>query len=290
MRKGLRDGAAPCGEHSWPLFCLRRHRLSRTVAPAHLFLDRHQTLPQGDIELENWFWVEGQIPSNPYVYVSDSGLARTDRRHHLAIRDVAATRHCRDVATDRPQLHQSRCPLPVLATRAGRRVSAAPPRGIPTAASSYAYSTPYACHFEPTYSYNGYNKYASGCSYYNAPQIKVLFALTYGSLKSVRATLNVGSQFGLPFGQGDSAASFSLLGTAGLGISVPLGSEFRIAAELDGQVSLTGLPPAPYTAQLFLGPSVAWTRGQIWVTFGSLFGLTRNSNRFVPKVLWGITF
>jgi hypothetical protein len=256
----------------------------------HLFLDETQTLPQGDIELENWFWVEGQIPSNPYVYVSDwvwlgptvgitsqlemsLPLVIVATSQQTVLNSISLVARYRFLPREQDEGFQ-----PLL------RVEYQQPL------SSYAYSTPYACHFESTYSYNGYNKYASGCSYYNAPQIKVLFALTYGNLKSVRATLNVGGQFGLPFGQGESAASFSLLGTAGLGISVPLGSEFRIAAELDGQVPLTGLPPAPYTAQLFLGPSVAWTRGQIWVTFGSLFGLTHNSNRFVPKVLWGITF
>ena len=36
------------------------------------------------------------------------------------------------------------------------------------------------------------------------PELKVLFALTYGSLNSVRATLNVGAQFGLPFLQTSS--------------------------------------------------------------------------------------
>jgi hypothetical protein len=39
---------------------------------------------------------------------------------------------------------------------------------------------------------------------------------------------------------------------------------------------------------MYLGPSVAWTRGPFWITFGSLFGLTNDSSRYYPRVLWGI--
>jgi hypothetical protein len=251
---------------------------------SHLFIDETQTLPEGDVELENWFWVEGQIPSNKYVYVSDwVWLGPT----------VGIT----------PQLEMS-LPLVIVATSQQTVLNSislvARYRFLPREQddgfqpllrveyqqplSNYIYAAPYStCPFYVTPG-------TYTCSYYTAPQLKVLFALTYGSLKSVRATLNVGGQFGLPFLQSSSEASFSILGTAGLGISIPLGSEFRVAAELDGQVPLSGRPPAPPMAQLFFGPSVAWSRGQIWVTFGSLFGLTNNSNRFVPKVLWGITF
>ena len=250
----------------------------------HLFLDETQTVPEGDVELETWFWVQGQIPSNTYAYVSDwlwfgptvgitsqlemsLPLVIVATSQQTVLNSISLVARYRFVPREQDEGFQ-----PLL------RVEYEQPL------TNYVYAAPYAsCPFDisPT-------NYT--CSYYTAPQLKVLFALTYGSLNSVRATLNVGGQFGLPFLQTSSNASFSLLGTAGLGISVPLGSGFRVAAELDGQVPLSGLPPAPHTAQLFLGPSIAWTHGQIGVTFGSLFGLTQNSNRFVPKVLWGITF
>ncbi len=259
---------------------------------SHLFLDETQTLPEGDVELENWFWVQGQVPNIPGLYVSDWVLLGPT---------VGIT----------SQLELS-LPLVIAATSAQTVLNSislvARYRFVPREQDGgfqpllrVEYQQPLSNYdvYTPTYvraclKYNNYTTpYTYTCSEYPfPPELKVLFSITYGSLSSVRATLNVGAQFGLPFLQSSSTAtaSFSVLGTAGLGISIPLGSEFRVAAELDGQLPLSGTPAAPNTAQLFLGPSVAWTRGQIWVTFGSLFGLTNNSNRFVPKVLWGITF
>lgn len=287
-RKGLRVSA-----HPWRALLVGL-LLAATSALAgrtnHLFLDESQTLPEGDVELENWFWVQGQIPNVPGLYVSDwVWLGPT----------VGIT----------SQLEIS-LPLVLVATSAQTVLNsislAARYRFVPREQDQGFQPLIAVEYQQPLTNYDAYTpayvsaclKYASyypertyNCSAYPfPPELKVLFAVTYGSLHSVRATLNLGAQFGLPFLQTSSTASFSVLGTAGLGISVPLGSQFRVAAELDGQVPLTGVPAAPNTAQLFLGPSVAWTRGQIWVTFGTLFGLTQNSNRFVPKVLWGITF
>ena len=33
---------------------------------SHLFVDETQVLPEGDVELENWVWAQGQIPSSDY--------------------------------------------------------------------------------------------------------------------------------------------------------------------------------------------------------------------------------
>jgi hypothetical protein len=245
----------------------------------HLFLDETQTLPEGDVELEQWVWVEGQIPSMPGRYVTDwvwlgptvgisshlemsLPLVIVATPEETVLNTLSLVARYRFFRREKDDGFQ-----PLI------RVEYQQPLASYDAGS---YTPPYG----KTYSY----------TYPTPPELKVLLVTTYGNLTGVRATLNVGLQFGLPFLQSSSTASFSLLGTAGLGVSVPIGSEFRVAAEFDGQVPLSGRPPGPYSGQLFLGPSVAWTHGQIWVTFGSLFGLTHNSNRFVPKVLWGITF
>jgi hypothetical protein len=245
----------------------------------HLFLDETQVLPEGDVELEQWVWAEGQIPSMPGRYVStwvwfgpvvgisphlelSLPLVVVGTPEQLVLNSLSLVARYRFFAREQNDGFQPLIRLeyqqPLNSYDPG---TYRPPYGKPY---SYKYPTP--------------------------PELKVLFVATYGALTGVRGTLNIGVQLGFPFLQSSSTASFSVLGTAGLGVSVPLGTEFRIAAEFDGQIPLTGLPPAPNAGQLFLGPSVAWTRGQIWVTFGSLFGLTNNSNRFLPKVLWGITF
>lgn len=241
---------------------------------SHLFLDETQVLPEGDVELEQWFWAEGQIPNQPGRYVTgwlwfgpvvgisphlelSLPVVIVSTPDATVLNTISLVARYRFFAREQDEGFQ-----PLI------RVEYQQPLSNYVAGSSDGYSYTYPL----------------------PPELKVLFVATYGSLKSIRGTLNVGVQLGIPIFQSSSTASFSALGTAGLGVSIPLGTEFRIAAEFDGQVPLSGKPPATYTGQLFLGPSVAWTRGQIWVTFGSLFGLTNNSNRFLPKVLWGITF
>ena len=61
----------------------------------------------------------------------------------------------------------------------------------------------------------------------------------------------------------------------------------RIGAEFFGQLPIHG-ETRPTTGQMYLGPSVAWSRGPFWITFGSLFGLTGDSSRYYPRLLWGI--
>ena len=119
------------------------------------------------------------------------------------------------------------------------------------------------------------------------PTAEAGFVLTIGNLQSIRYTLNVGVLMGMPFLQDTAQGSFSVLGHGGAGVSFPLGKEWRIAGEFFGQLPIHG-DTRPSTGQMYLGPSVSWTRGPFWITFGSLFGLTNDSSRYYPRVLWGI--
>jgi hypothetical protein len=249
----------------------------------HLFLDETQMLPEGDVELEQWVWADGQIPSMPGRPVSGwtwFGPA------------VGISSHL-ELALPLVVLGFTEPGTPAMAAYGGQPAQAAQSPQPVLVLDSISLVARYR--FFPREQDDGFQplirvEYQQPLSLYSGPpQLKVLLVGTYGNLTGVRGTVNLGVQLGLPFLQSSSTASFSALGTAGLGVSVPVGAEFRLAAEFEGQVALAG-SVQPNTAQLFLGPSVAWTRGQIWVTFGSLFGLTRNSNRFLPKVLWGITF
>ena len=272
----MRGHRAPVGLRRWEML-LAGLLLAATPAWAdrtsHLFLDETQTLPEGDVELSQWIWAEGQIPSMPYRYVSDwVWMSPT----------VGISSHL-----------ELSLPLVVVATSEQTVLNSislvARYRFFPRERDDGFQPLIRLEYLQPLSNYAASSYYSKPYYYPYPPELRLLFVATYGNLKGVRATFNLGVQFGLPFLQSSSTASFSALGTAGVGLSVPLGPEFRVAAEFDGQLPLTG-QPQPNVGQLFLGPSVAWTRGQIWVTFGSLFGLTHNSNRFLPKVLWGITF
>jgi hypothetical protein len=228
---------------------------------SHLFMDEAQLVTEGDVELEQWVWTEGRIPSQPQ-------------------RPVTGWVWFGPVVGISSHLELS-LPLQLVAT---------PEQAVLDTISLVAryrfFSREKDEGFQPLVRV----EYQQPLSQYASPPVlKVLLVTTYGSLTAVQVAANVGVELGLPFLQSSASGSVSVLGTAALGVSIGLGREFRIAAELDGQLPLAGTPH-PNLGQLFLGPSLEWARGPIWVTFGMLFGLTNDSNRFLPKVLWGITF
>jgi len=270
-----------------------------TAAPAdadrtnHLFMDETQLLPEGDVELENWLWAEGQIPSMPGVPVTGwiwLGPTVGFTSHLEMSLPVVVKTYSQSMVLDSVSLvaryrlfprEQEDGFQPLLRVEYQQPLSREP---VAVSGTEYGNESSYV---------------------YSPPELKILLVATYGNLSGVQGTANLGVQLGLPFMQSSSNAAFSALGTAGLGVSVPIVHELRVAAELDGQLPLAGNPSPhvayvgkpyqpyqfyPSVGQLFLGPSLAWTRGQMWVTFGTLFGLTNNSNRYLPKVLWGITF
>jgi hypothetical protein len=234
----------------------------------HLFMDQSQLLAEGDVELETWIWAQGQIPNSemplttvwlwmgPVVGISS----------HLELQ----------------------LPLQIV--------------GTPDNAVLYALSLVARYRIFTREDDTGFQplirmEYQQPLSQYSGPpELKILLVGDYGGPNAVQFTANIGVQIGLPFLQssaselpGQNQKSVSVLGTAAVGISIPVATGLRIGAEFDGQTPLAGTT-RPNVGQLFLGPSLSWTHGPIWVTFGNLFGLTRNSNRYLPKVLWGITF
>ena len=225
----------------------------------HLFLDESQLIPEGGIELEQWVWAYGRIPN------------RIDRPASIWLwwgPAVSVSNHL-----------ELELPLQVVA--------------VPD--STYLDSIGLVARYRifPREDDHGWQPLIR-VGYYHPldpsagpPAAEVGFVLTIGSLQTIRYTLNLGVLMGLPFLQETSPGQFSVLGRGGAGVSFPLGHEWRIAGEFFGQLPIHG-ETRPSKGQMYLGPSVAWTRGPFWITFGSLFGLTNDSSRYYPRVLWGI--
>jgi len=238
------------------LFLATPARAARTF---HLFLDESQLVPEGGIELEQWVWAYGRVPN------------RIDRPASMWLwwgPAVSVSNHL-----------EFELPLQVVA--------------IPDDTYLHSFSLVARYRIFPREDDQGWQPLirvayqqpldpAAG-----PPATEVTFVLTVGSLAGVRTTLNLGVFMGMPFLQSNASGSFSVLGKGGLGVSFPLGTEWRLAGEFFGQLPIHG-DTRPSTGQMYLGPSVAWTRGPFWITFGSLFGLTNDSSRYYPRVLWGI--
>lgn len=232
---------------------------ARAARTFHLFLDESQLVPEGGIELEQWVWAYGRIPN------------RIDRPASMWLwlgPTVSVSNHV-----------EFELPLQVVA--------------IPD--DTYLHSIGLVVRYRvfPREDDQGWQPLIR-VAYYQPldpaagpPAAETTFVLTVGSLQSVRYTLNAGVLMGLPFLQETSPERFSVLGRGGLGVSFPLGKEWRIAGEFFGQLPIHG-DTRPSKGQMYLGPSISWSRGPFWITFGSLFGLTGDSSRYYPRLLWGI--
>lgn len=232
---------------------------ARAARTFHLFLDEAQLVPEGSVELEQWVWAYGRIPN------------RIDRPASMWLwwgPAVSVSNHL-----------EFELPLQVVA--------------IPD--DTYLHSIGLVVRYRifPREDDDGWQPLLR-VAYYQPldpaagpPSAEAGFVLTIGNLQSIRYTLNVGVLMGMPFLQDTAPGTFSVLGRGGAGVSFPLGKEWRIAGEFFGQLPIHG-DTRPSTGQMYLGPSVSWTRGPFWITFGSLFGLTGDSSRYYPRVLWGI--
>jgi len=232
---------------------------ARAARTNHLFLDESQMLPEGTFEFENWVWSYGRIPNK----------------------------------IDRPAtiwLWWS----PVLAVSNHLELSL-PIQMVSFPGDFYLHSIELVARYRifPREQDDGWQpliRVAYGQPLDPAagpPSLETTFVLTIGSLQNVRATLNVGVFMGLPFLQNTAKGTFSVLGRAGVGVSFPLSKELRLAGEVYGQLPIHG-DTRPDTGQIYAGPSLGWTKGPFWITFGSLFGLTNDSSRYYPRVLWGV--
>jgi len=111
---------------------------------------------------------------------------------------------------------------------------------------------------------------------------------SYDFGQGLHATLDLGGRLALPVLSGQLTAPATLVGSYDLGLAYALpGSELKIAAELFGEV---GLMNASFQHH-FVGPSVSWSRGRLWLTAGTLVGLTPlfpQTPQFMPRLICGI--
>lgn len=104
----------------------------------------------------------------------------------------------------------------------------------------------------------------------------------------LHVALDLGTQVGIPALRGGDAP-VRILGTYSAGASYPLiAEELRVSVESFGEFGLKALDHDP---RLFVGPSVSWTFGRMWLTAGTLVGLTFVSSdtpRFMPRLIWAV--
>lgn len=113
---------------------------------------------------------------------------------------------------------------------------------------------------------------------------------SYGRTNALHLTGNLGLDVSLPWPEN---LPRPITGSYALGVAYPiLGNELRLSAEFRGEVGINDTSPTSYPRHS-VGGALAWSRGRVWITAGSLFGLTglsSNTPRFTPRLIWAVAF
>jgi len=115
---------------------------------------------------------------------------------------------------------------------------------------------------------------------------------TYGRATRLHLSVDLGLEVALPWPE--NAPQRPITATYAAGVAYPLfGSELRIAAEFYGERSWQRDTASTIVDRYSVGGSVSWTRGRIWITAGTLVGLTGLSSstpEFSPRLIWAVAF
>jgi hypothetical protein len=224
---------------------------------SHLLAEESQTVPEGDVELEQWVWGEGRVPDRPN-------------------RPVITWIWWAPVIGVTPHLELG-FPLQLVSGSEALELD------------SIGIDARYR--FFPRQDDEGLQplvqvSYAHPLGPYGRlARLDVNVVAQYGAPTQTQFTANVGGSFGLPFLSPTSDSADAFL-TSAAGVSVPVLPQLRLAAELFDRAPLHA--PSGTANVLYAGASIAWTHGPFWVTAGALFGLTSGSPHVFPKVLWAV--
>jgi hypothetical protein len=123
------------------------------------------------------------------------------------------------------------------------------------------------------------------------PRLDVNVVASYGSPDELHVTVDLGGRLGLPMTSGSAPYTAPLLATYAAGVAYPFfEGELRVAAEVFGEIVINpGTPIAD--SHHFFGLDVAWTKGRLWLTAGTLIGLTPLFPRtpvVMPRLIWAV--
>ncbi|NNB88674.1 hypothetical protein HJC10_10835 [Corallococcus exiguus] len=218
-----------------------------------------EIVPKGDVELEQWLWVRGRAPAEPErssVYWIWWGPVLGLSQHlELAIPfQVRAQRGVTQLESFEADFRYRLFP-----------------RGDDRA-------------FQPLVRAVWHQAiHTTGPS-----RVDVDLVGSYQWESGLRATVDLGAQVGIPALRGDEGPA-RLLGAYSAGVSYPvIEDELRLSLESFGEFNVKDSGQAPH---LFVGPSLAWTFGRMWVTAGTLVGLTAVASetpRFMPRLIWAV--
>jgi hypothetical protein len=237
---------------------------------AFLFAYDSEIVPEGDVELEQWWWAESRIPAS-----ADRLVARPAWYWIWWAPVIGLTNHL-----------ELALPFQIIAT------------GSNTALQTFSAEAYYRffsrekdAGFQPLVRVSYHHAISSR---FGPSTVEVNLVLAYGKPSELHLVVNAGATFSLPWPEN---LPRPVTGSFGGGLSVPLvpGGEFRLSAEVLAEVQSSSIPSSPSMPsafpRYFAGGAFSWTRGRIWITAGTMVGLTGLSSAsapFVPRLLWAV--
>jgi len=227
----------------------------------HIWTWDTNIVPQGDVELEQWLWVRGKIPGRGAAYWTWWGpvFGATD---HLEV--------------------------------------AVPFQTVGTTSSFFLES------FEVDARYRIFSRNDDGKL---QPLVRAAFhqaiwspdkysrldadaVLSYGLRDELRVTVDLGAKVFLPFlaPPDPPPDPVRVQVTYAAGVSYPVLEWLRAGVEVFGEIDVAYKPPppAPQLPHHFVGASLGYQKGKVWITAGMLVGLTADSPQFMPRLIWAV--
>jgi len=231
-----------------------------------LFAYDSEIVPDGDVELEEWWWSESRIPTTE-EHVGRSAL------YWFWFAPVFGLSNHLELA------------LPFQIVAASNT----------TAVQSFWVEGRYR--FFPREKEGGFQPLVR-FSYRQAIQARVApssvdmdLVVTYGKATELHLSLDAGVSISLPWPEN---LPRPVTGTFSGGLAYPLSGEFRLSAEVLAEIqgNVASVPSNMSSfPRYFAGGAVSWTRGRVWITAGTMVGLTglsAASPPFIPRLLWAV--
>ena len=121
----------------------------------------------------------------------------------------------------------------------------------------------------------------------NSVEFNVVMA--YGRPNQLHLSADFGMRFGLPMA---GTSTTPIIATYAAGAAYPLpGSELRVSVEIRGEHGLQDTATTDNYPGYYAGGAISWTRGRLWITAGTLVGITGLSNSsyyFQPRLIWAV--
>ena len=256
--------------------------LACTLAPlpaeagrrAFLFVYDTEIVPEGDVELEQWWWSESRIPRN-----NDRPNGRPAWYWIWSAPVIGLSNHL-----------ELSFPFQIFATSTTTSL-----QQFSAEAYYRFYSREKEGGFQPLVRLSYHHAIAKGGPSTVAPStVETDVVLGFGKPNQLHLVVNATAEVSLPWpeGQAPLPRPFLLPSVSG-GVSYPLvpGGELRLSAEALAEFQVSSQSTSIDFPRYFVGGALSWTRGRVWITAGTLVGLTGLSSAsppFIPRLLWAV--